>query len=78
MLEILNDVVSSNVDVVLFSEDSDNAIFFETIWALILYTLIILILMMRNSIKMTLKLLFMSDLRLGVIVTDNARHVKKI
>ena len=37
MLEIPNDVVSSNVDIVLFNEDSDNAIFLETV--LILYTL---------------------------------------
>ena len=75
MIEKLDDALFANDDVILINEVSN---FWAVKWVFLVQILIILTLMMLILMKMTLKLLSMSDFWLGVIYINSVNQVKRI
>ena len=77
VIKKLKDDIFSNDNIIFVNEDSNHVTFFGGEMSILSVDLDKINLDMLIMMKMILKLLFMSDLRLGLININNANHVKR-
>ena len=77
VIKKLKDDIFSNDNIIFVNEDSNHVTFFGGEMSILSVDLDKINLDMLIMMKMILKLLFMSDLWLGLINISNANHVKR-